>query len=273
MTLSLFSEKRDTGSNELADLISKWIGADTPEEPYPQTNSGPVIQEPAPVENRPIEPERSRISGGSVLKWLLFFLFVGYGILSYYRAPILTAMGSYLMLEHPLETADVIVCAPGAPLDQGLTAAELYQRGLAPRIFIPREPPPDGLKALEAHGGHYPTSNELFMATLKSLDIPDSACVVGQHAVATFRDEADELKTWVQNQGVGAMIIVTPPWKSRRTFRVFENILGEADVKIMMFPSRYSGFKTSTWWKSSAYADDVVFEYQKLAYEAVTGLW
>jgi uncharacterized SAM-binding protein YcdF (DUF218 family) len=225
------------------------------------------------VENRPIEPDKGGIKGPGILKWILFLLIIGYAVISYYHVPILTALGNYLILEHPLKKADLIVCTPGPPLEQSLTAAELYGKGLAPRIFIPMEPPPAGLDILRAQGGHFPETSDLFLEALKGLNVPESACIVGEHAVDSVWEEAEELRKWVQRKEMSSMIIVTPPYSARRTYRVFKNILDGKEVEIMMSPSRHSGFQADNWWKRGRYMSDVIMEYQKLIYYGIRGLW
>ena len=273
MKLYLSKAKQVKNTDDMNDLLSKWIGPDIPEESSRQTDTKERSGEPAAVVNTPIEPEKRRMSGLSILKWFLFLLFIGYGILSYYRVPLLTALGSYLMLEHPVEKADLIVCTPETSLGQGLTAADLYNRGLAPRIFIPRESPPEGLDVLEAHGGQYPTPSELARRVLESLDIPGSACVMGRRPVNTVSQEARELKEWIVSSEVHSMIIITAPWKARRTYRVFKDVMDEDTVTIRVFPGRYSGFTADSWWKSDRYTGHVVMEYQRLAYDTLKGMW
>lgn len=268
------ASNKDGSAGDLTGILSKWIGPDSQEEARQgDSGSGGSEQYPASAENRPIEPEGGRSKGPSIWKWLLFLLVVGYAIISYYRVPILTAMGDYLILDHPLKAADLIVCTPGPPLEQSLTAAELFQKGLAPRIFIPQEPPPAGLDILREKGGRYPETRGLFVDTLKSLNVPESAYIVGKDVVDSLREEAEALKERVQKKEVRSMIVVTPPYSARRTYRVFRDILEGEGAEIMISPSRYSGFKADTWWKRDRYVSAAIMEYQKLIYSAVSGLW
>lgn len=272
MEVSLSRTKKDGIAEDMAGFLSEWIGPDSAEEEARQGDMGNE-RYPASVENRPIEPESGRLKGPNILKWILFLLIIGYAVISYYRIPILTALGDYLILDHPLKKADLIVCTPGPPLEQGLTAAGLYQRGLAPRIFIPQEPPPGGLEIFTEKGGRYPRASDLFMETLKHLNVPESACTVGKRAVDSVWEEAEELRGWVLRREIRSMIIVTPPYKARRTYRVFKNTLGGEEVEIMISPSRYSGFQADAWWKRDRYMSDVITEYQKLIYYGIRDLW
>lgn len=272
MKVSLSRTKKDGSGEDMTGFLSDWIGPAAAEE---QTRQGDMGNEtyPASAENRPIEPEGTRLKGPSILKWILFLLIIGYAVISYYRVPILTALGDYLILDHPLKKADLIVCTPGPPLEQVLTAAELYQKGLAPRIFIPRKPPPAGLHVLNEQGGRYPEASHIFMETLKQLKVPESACTVSNRSVDSVREAAEALQQWVLRKEIRSMIIVTPPYRARRTYRVFKSILDGNEVEIMISPSRYSGFQADTWWRSDRYRSDVIMEYQKLIYYGIGGLW
>lgn len=274
MKVSLSRGGKKKGPDDMLGFLSEWIGPDATKEDgrdprQPDTGTG---MDPSSPENRPIEPERSRFGGSGVLKWLLFLLIVAYAVISYYHVPILTAVGNYLILDHPLKAADLIVCTPGPPLEQGLTAAELYHQGLAPRIYIPRAPPPAGLRTLLEEGGTYPETDELFVQVLEGMDVPPSAWVTGIDPVDGVRGEAEELGEWVERGEVRSLILVTSPWRARRTYHVFKNLLDEKGVEVMMAPSRYSDFQAHTWWKHGRYQGLVIVEYQKLLYDAVRGI-
>jgi len=272
MKVSLSRTQKDGNAEDRAGFFLGWRGPDAAEE---QTRQGDRGDEryPASAENRPIEPEGTRLKGPGILKWILFLLIIGYAVISYYRIPILTAMGDYLILDHPLKKADLIVCTPGPPLDQALTAAELYRKGLAPRIFIPREPPPAGLDILKEEGGRFPEAGDLFMETLKQLKVPESARTVSTRSIDSVREAAEALQQRVLQKEIRSMIIVTPPHRARRTYRVFKNALDGNEVDIMISPSRYSGFQADTWWRSDRYRSEVIMEYQKLIYYGIGGLW
>ncbi|MCJ7684635.1 MAG: YdcF family protein [Desulfobacteraceae bacterium] len=274
MKVSLSSLKmKKAGSNkDAASLLSEWIGPQISKE-QPRTDDLSDKREAELVDDRPIEPESRRFKGQSIVKWIFFILFIAYMAISYYRVPILTALGNYLILEHPLKEADLIVCTPGSPLEQSLMAAELYKRGLAPRIFIPEETPPDGLQILKEQGGRYPEASGLFISTLKSLNVPESAFIVGKLAVDSIREEAEEVREVVMGKGYRSMIIVTSPSRARLAYLIFEKVFDGEKLEIMIAPSQYSDFKADNWWKRDKYVDEVVFGSQKVLYHTIKNLW
>ena len=105
-----------------------------------------------------------------------FFLFILlYIVLSYYRTPILTRLGTYLIVQHEPVKSDLIVCLSGGNIERGMASADAYHKGLATRIFIAREELPDGYETLREKGVHYPEAREMTMMILRGLGVPDAA--------------------------------------------------------------------------------------------------
>ena len=272
VSLSSLRMKKAGNNKDVASLLSEWIGPHTSKEQAQVENYGETRGTEL-GNNRPIEPKSTRFRGHSIVKWIFFILVITYMVISYYRVPILTALGNYLIVEHPLKKADLIVCTPGSPLEQSLMAAELYKRGLAPRIFIPEETPPDGLEILKAQGGRYPETSGLFIAALKSLNVPESAFLIGKLTVDSIQEEAEEVREMVINESYGSIIIVTSPSRARRTYLIFEKVFEGEKLEIMISPSRYSDLKADNWWQRDKYVNEVVFEFQKLVYHTIKNLW
>ena len=111
------------------------------------------------------------------------------------------------------------------------------------------------------------------METLEGLNVPKSACVLSNRVVDGIWEEAEELLEWVQGKEITSMIIVTPPYRARRTYRIFRNVLDEKEMEVMVSPSIYSGFKADAWWEEDRFRSEVILEYQKLIYDAVRGIW
>ena len=252
VSLSSLKMKKAGNDKESAALISEWIGPQTSKEQV-RTDNFDDKREPKLEDDQPIEPESRRFKGQSIIKWIIFILFIGYMTISYYRAPLLTALGNYLILEHPLTKADLIVCTPGSPLEQSLMAAELYKRGLAPRIFIPEETPPAGIDIVRTQGGLYPEKHKLFITTLKSLNVPESAFMVGKHIVDSIQEEAEAIREVVMEKGFRSIIIVTSPARAKYVYLIFEKVFDGEKLEIMISPSQYSDFKADSWWKRDKY--------------------
>ena len=222
---------------------------------------------------RPIEPERKRMGRAWVLKWLFFLLAVFYVILSYYKAPILTGLGRYLIVEHPPQKSELIVGLAGGIVDRGLAVADAYGKGLAPRVFVAREVPPDGYQLLKERGVNYPESVDLMRTVLEGLGVPRSAFLTSDRPSKSTFEEANLVRDVVMKNGYGSIIIITTPYHSRRAWLTFRKVFEENDVRLLMLPSPYSDFDPANWWKKRRYLREVIIEYQKLIYYWLKYLW
>lgn len=222
---------------------------------------------------RPIEPEGRKIRRPSLLKWLFFLLAIIYILVSYYHAPILTRLGRYLIVEHPAQKSDLIVCLAGGIVDRGLAVAEAYQKGLAPRIFMSREEPPDGYVWLREKGVNYPENVDLMIMLLEGLGIPKSALLVSDRPAESTLEEAEIVKDVVEKGNYKSLLLITSPIHSRRAWLAFRKVFEKKDVRILVVPSPYSEFNPEDWWKKRRYQKRVIIEYEKLIYYTVKYLW
>jgi uncharacterized SAM-binding protein YcdF (DUF218 family) len=212
----------------------------------------------------PIEPERPKITRANLLKWLFFLIVLLYMLSSYFRVPILTRLGQFLVVADVPQKSDVIVCLAGGNVERGLATADLYKRGLAPAVFLTSEEPPDGYGLLKERGLHYPENVDLLLMVLRGLGVPDAALLEGHRRITSTYDEAILVKALVEKHGFGSVILVTSPAHSRRVWMTFKKALREEDCRIYMVPTPYSGFNPTDWWKEEKYLREVVLEYQKL---------
>lgn len=220
-------------------------------------------------DNKPIEPEKRKITTQLLLKWLFFLFFASYILLSYYYAPILTRLGRYLILEHPPRRSDLIVCLAGGNIERGLSTADAFKQGLAPRILITREELPDGYELAKERGIDYPKNVDLLVMLLRELEVPESAIIIGESTVRSTIDEAKLVRAVVKKKGYRSLIILTSPTHTRRAWLTFRKIFKDSDVRILVISSKYSKFRPEDWWKKRRYVRAVIIEYQKLLFYAL----
>lgn len=146
-----------------------------------------------PPDNRPVEPEESGFKMGW-LKGLLFLIFALYLLVTAFHAPLLTALGRYLVVEHAPEKSDLIVCLSGGIVDRGLASADAFHKGLAPRVFMAREALPDGYDTLAERGIYFPTSADLLARLMTDLGVPGSALIMSEVMISNTWDEAQVVK-------------------------------------------------------------------------------
>jgi uncharacterized SAM-binding protein YcdF (DUF218 family) len=214
----------------------------------------------------PIEPERGK--GGAInrLKWVFFLIVLVWTLLSAFRAPLLTGLGEYLIVEHSPQESDLIVCLAGRNVERGLATVDAFRRGLAPKIFMAREEPPDGYELLRQRGIDYPQNVDLMIMLLEQHGISRSAFVTSDRPVANTLDEAETIRDLVARRGYKSLILITSPTHARRAWLVFKKVFEGTNVRILVLPSSYSEFKPEDWWTQTKYLKEVIIEYQKLIY-------
>jgi uncharacterized SAM-binding protein YcdF (DUF218 family) len=221
---------------------------------------------------RPIEPESASSTRASLLKWIFFIVLLVPIVLSYFHGPILTQLGKYLVVQHPLAKSDLIVCLAGDDVERGLASAELYAKGFAPRIFIARESVPDGLETLKEKGIAYPESRDRVMMIFRGLGVPESAVITSDQPVDSTFEEAERVRDLVKRNKYRSLILVTSPTHSRRAWLTFRKAIPDKEFRITVAPTPYSKFRAEDWWKTRRYVRDVILEYQKLIYYKAEGL-
>ncbi len=230
-------------------------------------NSGSPVPDTGPP-----GPENQTGTKTRSLRWVLFLLVVLYMLVAAFHVQILQRIGGALVVEHEPSKSDLIVTLAGGNIERALASADLYHRGLAPRIFIAPEEPPDGYDLLRSRGIEYPRTVDQTVRLLQDLKVPESAIVVGRQTSNSTRREAEIVRDLAEREKVRSLILVTSPTHTRRVFWTFSKILDDLEVRIQVVPSPYSGFRAEDWWKHRKYARQVIAEYEKLAYYYVREL-
>jgi uncharacterized SAM-binding protein YcdF (DUF218 family) len=224
-------------------------------------------------DSKPLEPEGSKPGRTALLKWFIILVFIIYVLFSYLHVPILAGIGRYLILSHPPQKSDLIVCLAGQKVETGLAAADALSRGLGPRIFVAREEPPDGYEVLKQRGVPYPESIDLMGMILTGLGVPEPAIIVGEKPVKSAWEEAELVGDLVKKKNYRSILLITSPTQSRRAYLTFRSVIQEKDCPVLVMPSPYSNFKPENWWHHGKYTKEVLLEYQKLLHLAVKELF
>lgn len=214
----------------------------------------------------PIEPDSGSLGRKPVLRWILFIVFVLLTVLTAFHELILMRVGAYLVVSHELERSDLIVCLSGRAVERGLTAADVYGDGFAPKVFIAAEPPPDGYQAIIDHGIDVPESIDVLRRILTQMGVPEEAVVEGEMPAWSTMAEAMMVKSFIMEEGLASIILITSPTHTRRAWWTFRSVLENDGVEVRMHPASYSEFRAEDWWKTRRYAREVILEYQKLIF-------
>jgi uncharacterized SAM-binding protein YcdF (DUF218 family) len=176
---------------------------------------------------------------------------------------LLTAMGKALIVNDPLERADMFFVLNGDVNTRPVQTVDLYRQGLAPVV---------GIAQTEKHSteelGLLPNETDVAIQEMVKLGIPQDSIVVipSEEPVTSTYDEALALRQYIENNDIHSIIIVTSEFHTRRAKWICEKELKGLDVTIMMAATPNEDFNSSNWWKSENGLITVNNEYVKLLY-------
>ncbi|MBW1672944.1 MAG: YdcF family protein [Deltaproteobacteria bacterium] len=216
--------------------------------------------------------KRKKVTRFSIYKLLLFLFIALYFVVTFYRIPLLTALGRYLIVEHEPEKADVIVCLAGKNIERSLAVVDAYRKGLAPYIFMAKKSKPDGFDYLQERIKNYPADFDLFKLIMEGFQIPEKVILSQVDRVDNTLDEVRSVHKFVLERGFKSLIVITSLTHSRRAWLTFTKVFKDDGIKIISLPSHYQLFNPKDWWKKRKRIEDLILEYQKLIYYKIAYL-
>jgi len=216
--------------------------------------------------------KRKKVTRVSIYKLLLFLFIALYFILTFYRIPLLTALGRYLIVEHEPGKADVIVCLAGKNIERSLAVVDAYRKELAPYIFMAKKSKPDGFEYLTKKVRNYPADFDLFTLIMEGFQIPEKVILSPGERVDNTLDEVRLVHKFVLERGFKSLIVITSLTHSRRAWLTFTKVFKDDGIKIISLPSHYQLFNPKDWWKKRKRIEDLIIEYQKLVYYKIAYL-
>lgn len=158
-----------------------------------------------------------------------------------------------LIVDMPLQHADALIVMAGSQSERLPVAADLYKRGMAPRILLAN----DGVSAAfspEKQRNLYQI--EWAVEELVGFGVPREKIVkLPFYGSATMFDVLAVKKYLVQT-GQEKIIVVTSDYHTRRTYWTFRHALKDSAVYISVFPAE----------SNSVGAKGIVIEYVKLVF-------
>ena len=181
---------------------------------------------------------------------VLLIFFAAFVLTGVGEGPLLSGVGSFLIVEDPLQPAAAIVALAGEgnPPWREIEAARLYREGWAPLVLVVR-----GSDHTESAA--WETSRE----TLLSQGVPPSALVIlKQNARNTFEElEAAFGNIASKDQPV---ILVTSKNHTRRTLLTWQYVSGGRSQAIVRAEG-HDSFDPMKWWHEQRYVSVVAHEY------------
>jgi uncharacterized SAM-binding protein YcdF (DUF218 family) len=175
----------------------------------------------------------------------------------------LRGLGSWLVVEDPLEKADAIVVLGGTMYERQMEAVDLYKEGWAPKIYVLRELADWGEAELIKRGLSYTRTVDLQIDTMKKLGVPGESIGILDAAGSTA-EEAQHVLRLATEQKLAKIIVVSSKQHTRRARMVMNRRLQPAGVKAIMRASRYDLANIDRWWTERATLRFTVFETQRL---------
>jgi len=171
-----------------------------------------------------------------------------------------------LIIEKPLEKADAIIVLAGAHtyVERTQKAAELFKKGIAPRIFLTDDGEQAGWSRVEQRN---PPFVELARKSLIANGVAAENIEILEPQVTGTIYEARILSEKAKSANLKSLLIVTSAYHTRRAFSTFERVFAENNQSIELgITSPPTGEQTPppfNWWLSKFGWQIVAGEYVK----------
>jgi uncharacterized SAM-binding protein YcdF (DUF218 family) len=175
----------------------------------------------------------------------------------------LSRLGTFLVVQDPLEKADVIFVLGGTRFERPLEAVDLYNEGWAPRIMLFRQVRDFGEIELLKRGFDFMLESDVQADALRRMGVPpDAVIILGERD--NTKEEAQEIHDQVIANRWSRIIIVTSQQHTRRARLVASRKLDGTGVKVIVRGSRYDRTDPEYWWRDRPTLRFTIFEAQRL---------
>ncbi len=176
-------------------------------------------------------------------------LLMAIGLLAWFREPLLVAIGRWLVVERPLQSADVVV-ALGGDRERQEAAVGLLKQGQAQWVLF--------------------VGSDVRLRDYECLGVPAERVVAPPWPAYTTQEEALATREVVEERGFRSVLVVTSPYHLRRALWTFRRVLRDDSVTIGGVSASDHGFSIEAWWKSHIGRKAVLTEYVGLLYYWLT---
>lgn len=183
------------------------------------------------------------------------------------RTPALQGAGWALVVNDPIQAADIIVITADSDGAGTLEAADLVHQGIAARVAVFEDPPDAIDEEFLRRGLPYHNATTQFTADLQRLGVHTIERI--PRSVSGTDDEGRVLPGWFAQRGFGSVIVVCTADHSRRVRRVLDRAMKGRGTRVTIRYSRYSRFDPARWWQTRDGARTGIVELEKLALDLV----
>ncbi len=168
--------------------------------------------------------------------------------------------------EKPVKSDAIIVLSGG--FSRPFYAADLYQKGYAPVIYVGRPEIYGQTENLEEIGISVVRPEERYKEILLKKNVPEKAITFFGNGYVSTVEEAESLKK-VMGDGPVKLLVITSLYHTRRAKAIFGDVLPNAEICMVATP--YEDFFKRKWWTDRDSAITVVLETAQTLYYHLGG--
>ncbi len=166
-------------------------------------------------------------------------------------------IGNWLVREDPLQSSTAIVVLSGGLPERALEAAEIYQKGYAPEVWLTA--PVEPKRTLASMGLAFDGEEQSSRRVLVKFAVPERTIRVLQPTILNTADEMNVIAETLRSAHGAQVIVVTSKAHTRRVHGLW-NRLENGRGQILVRAARTDSFDPSHWWRTTHDALDVVRE-------------
>jgi uncharacterized SAM-binding protein YcdF (DUF218 family) len=168
-----------------------------------------------------------------------------------FHAPVLDALGTYLVDADPPRPADVALVLAGDQWGHRiLTAAQMVRDGYIPKVMVSG---PDGV-----YGNH---ECDLAIPFAVRHGYPESYFIHAEHDARSTLAEARALLPVIRRAGYKKVAIVTSSYHTRRAGRIFRALAPDLTITTIAAPDEH--FTPRGWWRNREAQKIFLSEWEK----------
>lgn len=179
---------------------------------------------------------------------------------------LLLTAGHWLQMADSPARADALVVL-GGNFSRPAYAAELYQLGLAKKVYVSRVYRKKSERVLDQNHIEYPREEEVYKAVLRKKGVPADAIEYYGNELLSTSQEAETLAAQL-GAGPGTLLVVTSPYHVRRARMVFDDAFPNWDVRVVATPLESL---PAAWWTDQESARQVFMELPKIVFYLLGG--
>ncbi len=169
----------------------------------------------------------------------------------FFHARILTALGSYLVLDDQPKQADIALVLAGDQLgNRILRAAELVRQGYVPKVIVSGPGPVYGVYECD-----------LAIPFAVKAGYPEAYFIHFEHTAHSTQEEAEDVKAELKKLGARHVLLVTSDYHTRRSARIFRAVT--PDIEFTIIPAHDPYFSPGGWWHNREGEKTFLVEWEK----------